>query len=58
MHKMIMGIGAAILNHFRENFDPNTLLQALEITVTGWLGIFVVMAVIILVVWLLNKINS
>ncbi len=57
MHEFIMGIGAAILNYFR-NFDVTTLLQALEITVTGWLGIFVVMAVIILVVWLLNKINS
>ncbi len=57
MHNWIMGIGAAILSYFR-NFDPTILLQALEITVTGWLGIFVVMAVIILLVWLLNKIHS
>ncbi len=57
MHDFIMSIGYAILNFFR-NFDSSTMLQALEITVTGWLGIFVVMAVIILIVWLLNKINS
>ncbi len=57
MHAFIMSIGEAILNYIR-NFDPTTLLQALEITVTGWLGIFVVMGVIILVVYLLNKIRS
>lgn len=57
MHDYIMNIGYAILNYFR-NFDATTLLQALEITLVGWLGIFVVMGVIILVVWLLNKIKS
>ncbi len=57
MHEWIMSIGYAILSFFR-NFDATTLLQALEITVTGWLGIFVVMGVIILVVYLLNKIKS
>ncbi len=57
MHEWIMSIGYAILSFFR-NFDAATLLQALEITVTGWLGIFVVMGVIILVVYLLNKIKS
>ncbi len=57
MHEWIMGIGYAILNYFR-NFDATTVLQALEITVTGWLGIFVVMGVIILVVYLLNKIKA
>ncbi len=57
MHEWIMSIGQAILDYFR-NFDATTLMQALEITVTGWLGIFVVMGVIILVVYLLNKIKS
>ncbi len=57
MHEFIMSIGQAILNFFR-NFDVSTLLQALEITLTGWLGIFVVMGIIILVVYLLNKIKS
>ncbi len=57
MHAWIMSLGEAILNYFR-NFDATIIMQALEITVTGWLGIFVVMGVIILIVWLLNKINS
>ncbi len=57
MHDFIMSIGQSILDFFR-NFDVTTLLQALEITVTGWLGIFVVMGVIILVIYLLNKIKS
>ncbi len=57
MHAFIMSIGQAILDYFR-NFDTTTLLQALEITVTGWLGIFVVMGIIILIIYLLNKINS
>ncbi len=57
MHDFIMSIGQAILNFFRD-FPVETVLQALEITVTGWLGIFVVMGVIILIIYLLNKIKS
>ncbi len=57
MHDMIMKLGQSILNYFR-NFDVANLLNALEITVIGWLGIFVVMGIIILVVYLLNKIKS
>ncbi len=55
MHEWIMSIGYAILMFFR-NFNTAVLVQALEITITGWLGIFVVMGVIILIVYLLNKI--
>ncbi len=57
MHELIMRIGYAILSFFR-NIDMNTIAQAWDITLTGYLGIFIVMAVIIAVVWLLNKINS
>ncbi len=57
MHDIIMSIGYAILSFFR-NIDMATVMQALEITVTGWLGIFVVMAIVIAVVWLLNKIKA
>ncbi len=57
MHDFIMSIGYAILSFFR-NMDLTIVSQALEITLIGWLGIFVVMAVIILIVWLLNKIKS
>ncbi len=57
MHDMIMKLGQSILDYFR-NFDVANLLDALEITVIGWLGIFVVMGIIILVVYLLNKIKS
>ncbi len=57
MHDLIMRIGYAILNFFR-NIDFDTIAQAWEVTKIGYLGIFVVMGVIILVVWLLNKIKS
>ena len=57
IHEFIMGIGYAILEFF-QNINVTTILQALEITVIGWLGIFVVTGVIILVVYLLNKIKS
>ncbi len=57
MHEWILGIGRAVLEFFR-NINTEALLQALEITLLGWGGIFVVMAVIILIVWLLNKIKS
>ncbi len=61
MHELIMQIGAAILMFFR-NIDMTTVLSALEITVTGWLGIFVVTIVIILVVrlliWAANRLGQ
>ncbi len=57
MHEWIMSIGRAILEFFK-NIHFETILQALEITVTGWLGIFAVTLVIILVVYLLNKIKA
>ncbi len=57
MHDFIMNIGQAILDFFR-NFDATNLMKSLEITAVGWLGIFVVMGIIILVVYLLNKIKS
>ncbi len=57
MHQFIMSIGLAILNFFR-NIDLSTVKSALSITVTGWLGIFVVTIVIILIVTLLKKLSS
>ncbi len=57
IHEFIVGIGYYVAEFFR-NINMTTILQALEITVTGWLGIFVVTGVIILVVYLLNKIKA
>ncbi len=57
MHELIMSIGYAILAFFR-SIDLSVVAQAWEVTKTGYLGIFVVMAVIIAIVWLLNKINA
>ena len=57
IHEFIVMIGYYVVEFFR-NINVATILQALEITVTGWLGIFVVTAVIILVVYLLNKIKA
>ena len=57
IHEFIVTIGYYIVEFFR-NINVATILQALEITVTGWLGIFVVTGVIILVVYLLNKIKA
>ncbi len=52
MHEFIMNIGRWVLELCIG------LKDAAYITMVGWLGIFVVMAVIILLVWLLNKIES
>ncbi len=52
MHDMIMKLGQAALDLFV------SLKDAAYITLVGWLGIFAVMGVIILVVYLLNKIKS
>jgi hypothetical protein len=57
IHEFIVMIGYYVVEFFR-NINVATILQALEITVTGWLGIFVVTGVIILVVYLLNKIKA
>ncbi len=57
MHEFIMKIGLAILNFFR-GIDFSTVKSALSITLTGWLGIFVVTIVIILIVMLLKKLSS
>ncbi len=57
IHEFILSIGQAVYNYFT-NINLTTVLQALEITGIGWLGIFVVMGVIILIVYLLNKIQS
>ncbi len=56
MHEFIMSIGYAILAFFT-NINLGTVLQALEITLIGWLGIFVVTIVIICVVSLLTYIS-
>ncbi|NLV51112.1 MAG: OadG family protein [Clostridiales bacterium] len=41
---------------FRFNFDPSTLIdETLLITVKGMAGVFVVLGVIILAIYLLNK---
>ncbi len=53
MHEFIMGIGYAILGWF-QSINSANVTNALSITVTGWLGIFVVTVVIILVVKLLT----
>lgn len=36
-------------------FDPSTLPQTLFMTLKGMVGIFVVIGVIMLAIWLLNK---
>ncbi len=54
MHELIMKIGYAVIGFFT-GIDTNNVTNALSITVIGWLGIFVVTIVIILVVVLLSK---
>ncbi len=56
MHAWIMNLGAAILSFFR-SINTAALSQALYIVGVGMLGIFIVTGVIILAVYLLNKIN-
>ncbi len=57
MHEFIMSIGYAVIGFFL-NINWETVLNALSITVTGWLGIFIVTAVIIGVVYVLKFISS
>ncbi len=57
IHNFIMGIGNAVIGFFL-NIDWSSVKNALSITVTGWLGIFVVTIVIILVVLLLSKVST
>lgn len=37
------------------HFDPSTLSETLMMTLKGMVGIFVVIGVIMLAIWLLNK---
>lgn len=39
-------------------FDPSTLPQTLMMTLKGTVGIFVVIGVIMLCIWILNKITA
>ena len=38
-------------------FDPSTLAQALMMTLKGMVGIFVVIGVLMLVIWVLNRLS-
>ncbi len=57
MHDFIMSIGYAVIGFFA-NINWENVLNALEITVFGWLGIFIVTGVIIGVVYLLGLLSS
>lgn len=43
---------------FDFRFDPSTLPQTLMMTLKGMVGIFVVIGVIMLCIWILNKITA
>lgn len=38
-------------------FDPSTLAQTLMMTLKGMVGIFVVIGVLMLVIWVLNRLS-
>ncbi len=38
-------------------FDPSTLSQTLMMTLKGMVGIFVVIGVLMLVIWVLNRLS-
>ncbi len=54
MHNFVMSIGQAIASYFA-NFSGKGLLDALKVMGIGYLGIFIVTAIIILAVYLLNR---
>ena len=57
MHEFFVNIGYAILNFFR-NVKTDNILKSLSIMGIGMVGIFLVTGIIVLVVYLLNKISN
>lgn len=52
-HNWVLSIGAAIASFFM-NIDGQGLLDSLEIMGVGYLGIFIVIGIIILAVYVIN----
>ena len=57
MHEFFVNIGYAILNFFR-NVKTDNILKSLSIMGIGMVGIFLVTGIIVLAVYLLNKISN
>ncbi len=53
IHNWVMGIGQAIANFFM-NVSGQNLMDALEVMGVGYLGIFIVIGIIIIAVYLIN----
>ena len=58
MYNFFYGIGNAVINFFTSTFKPVAFVESLPLLLEGMIGIFVVMLVIFLAIWGLQKISK
>ncbi len=58
MYNFFYNIGNAVINFFTKTFKPMAFVDSLPLLLEGMIGIFIVMAVIFLVIWGLQKLSG
>ena len=62
MYEFFYSIGEAVINFFKNNtdisFKPGAFVDSLPLLGEGMLGIFIIMAVIFITVWILQKVTK